>query len=325
MLGAAVGEAAAGRQVGRRAALWGALCGTLPDLDVFVPLGDPVSDFTYHRSASHSLLVLALLTPLVTWLILKLHPGTRPHRRRWMLAVYLVFATHVLLDSFTVYGTQIFWPVWTMPMTWSTVFIIDPAFTLPLLVGVVALLVLRGRPALGHRLNAVGLALSTAYLAWTVGAKLHVDEAVAASLARQGIEYERLVSTPAPFNTLLWRAVARGEGGYHEVFYSLVDGSDEATVFPHESRDELIAPVAETWPVARLQWFTKGFYKVERRGNDVHMTDLRMGVEPGYVFSFRVARLNDEHVVPATVERVEPVRDWGRLGWLWRRIWSADA
>nr|MBS0020220.1 metal-dependent hydrolase [Gammaproteobacteria bacterium] len=71
VLGAAVGNAMAGRQVGRRALRWGAICGTLPDLDVFVPLGDPVRDFTYHCSASHSLFVLAAVTPLVVWLILR--------------------------------------------------------------------------------------------------------------------------------------------------------------------------------------------------------------------------------------------------------------
>ncbi|MCB1809635.1 MAG: metal-dependent hydrolase, partial [Candidatus Competibacteraceae bacterium] len=62
-LGAAVGTAVLGRRIGYRAALWGGICGTLPDLDVFVPFGDPVADFTYHRSFSHSLLVLTALTP----------------------------------------------------------------------------------------------------------------------------------------------------------------------------------------------------------------------------------------------------------------------
>jgi inner membrane protein len=132
-LGAAVGEATLGRKVGSRAPLWGAICGTLPDLDVFIPLGDPVSDFTYHRSFSHSLFVLAALTPLVVWLILKIHPQTREHRAGWAALVYLAFATHVLLDSFTVYGTQIFWPLDTTPVGWSTIFIIDPLYTLPLL------------------------------------------------------------------------------------------------------------------------------------------------------------------------------------------------
>src|SRR5512145_629612 len=88
-LGAAVGEAVLGRKVGSRAILWGALCGTLPDLDVFIPFAGPVEAFTYHRSFSHSILVALLATPLIAWLILKLHPDTAPQRRGWLLLVYL--------------------------------------------------------------------------------------------------------------------------------------------------------------------------------------------------------------------------------------------
>ena len=66
-LGAAVGEAVIGRQVGRRALLWAGICGLLPDLDVLVPLGDAVRSFTYHRGPSHSLFVLAAFTPLMVY------------------------------------------------------------------------------------------------------------------------------------------------------------------------------------------------------------------------------------------------------------------
>ena len=106
VLGAAVGEATLGRKIGNRALLWGAALGTLPDLDVFIPLGDVVSDFTYHRSASHSLFMLALLTPLLAWVATRIHPDTRALFKRWMLAIYLIFVTHVLLDSLTAYGRR---------------------------------------------------------------------------------------------------------------------------------------------------------------------------------------------------------------------------
>ena len=89
-LGAAAGEAVLGRKVGRKAALWGAVLGTLPDLDVFIPFGDPVKDFTYHRSFSHSIFVLTLLTPLLVWLIRKLHPKDREHKTNWLWLVWLV-------------------------------------------------------------------------------------------------------------------------------------------------------------------------------------------------------------------------------------------
>jgi len=165
VLGAAVGEAVLGRKIGNKAALWGGLAATLPDLDVFVPLGDVVKDFTYHRSASHSLFVLAILTPLIVWLINKIHPASREFKGRWMLMIYLVFTTHVLLDSFTAYGTQIFWPVLTTPVSWSTIFIIDPLYTLPLLIGVIAALVMSRETTRGHLLNRFGLVVSSIYQA----------------------------------------------------------------------------------------------------------------------------------------------------------------
>ena len=42
--GAACGEAILGKKMGRKGLIWGAILGTLPDLDVFIPLGSPVDD-----------------------------------------------------------------------------------------------------------------------------------------------------------------------------------------------------------------------------------------------------------------------------------------
>ena len=323
-LGAAVGEATLGRKVGRRALLWGAVCGTLPDLDVFIPLGDAVRDFTYHRGASHSLFVLALLTPLLVWLALKLHPQTREHRRGWLLMVYLVFATHVLLDSFTIYGTQIFWPLLTTPMTWGSIFIIDPLYTLPLLVGIIAALVAGPARRSGHRVNQVGLVLSTLYLAWSLGAKLHVEHSARESLARQGIAYQHLLALPAPFTTLLWRVLAVGDGGYHEGFVSLFDRGPDIRLRTYPSDPGLLAGIEDEWPVRRLQWFTKGFYSVARERTAVVITDLRMGVEPDYTFRFSVGEIGNPHARPLPPEQLAPVRDWQRTRNVWRRIWDED-
>jgi len=324
-LGAAVGEATAGRQVGRRALLWGAIAGTIPDLDVFIPLGDAVSDFTYHRSFSHSLFVLAALTPVLVWLILKLHPGTAEHRRRWYLMVYLVFATHVLLDSFTVYGTQIFWPLITTPMTWSTIFIIDPLYTLPLLLGIIAALVISRRYTWGHTINTAGLVLSTGYLLWTLGAKLHVEQLARSALEQQNLADARLLTTPAPFNSLLWRVLAVNDHAYYEGYYSVLDGTGVIDFKTYPRSLELIEPLQDYWPVQRLQWFTKGFYAAALHGSDIVIADLRMGAEPDYVFRFKVGALGNPHPRAAGVEQLPGIRNFERLRWVWARIWSPEA
>lgn len=324
-LGAAVGEATLGRQVGRRALMWGAVCGTIPDLDVFIPLGDAVKDFTYHRSASHSLLVLAALTPLVVWLILKIHPHTRDHRWRWFALVYLAFATHALLDSFTVYGTQIFWPVSDTPMTWSTIFIIDPLYTLPLLVGIIAAAITAQKGRWGYAVNTAGLVLSTGYLVWTLGAKLYVNHEAVDALKKQNIMYTGLLTVPSPFNSLLWRVLAVNDTNYYEGYYSLLDKTNDI-VFDVKPRSlELIQPIQDTWPVQRLQWFSKDFYAVSQINDDIVMTDLRMGSGSDYVFQFKVGESGNPHVHSAPVERIESNRDFSRLNWVWRRIWDKGA
>ena len=319
-LGAAIGEAVAGRQVGRRAMLWGAVCGTFPDLDVFIPLGDAVRDFTYHRSFSHSLFVLALLTPLFVWLIRKLHPGTDDHRARWTWLVGLVFLTHVLLDCFTVYGTQIFWPFVTTPVGWSTVFIIDPAYTLPLLVGVLAILAWRSNPEKARRLNRAGLMLSTLYLGWTVAAKLEVERVAHAQLAGMGLADAPLLSTPAPFNSLLWRFVVMTDEGYLEGFRSVLDGDAPIVFTRHPSATHLLAGIETSWSVQRLQWFSRGFYRVQQADGGVVISDLRMGLEPHYVFNFRVAELGNPHPGPIEPVQLPGIRDFSRLRWVWARI-----
>ena len=324
-LGAAVGEATAGRQVGRRALLWGAICGTIPDLDVFIPLGDAVRDFTYHRSASHSLFVLALLTPLVVWLILKLHSTTIDHRRRWFVLVYSVFATHVLLDSFTVYGTQIFWPFITTPMTWSTIFIIDPFYTLPLLIGIIAALIAGRRWSWGYTANTIGLILSTGYLTWTLGAKQHVEDVAHKALETQNIAYTKVLTTPGPFNSLLWRILVVDGAHYYEGFYSLLDDKTTVQFEQHPRSLELIGSLGDSWPVKRLQWFTKDFYAVSSVDGDIIMTDLRMGFEPEYVFRFKVGEIANPHPHAVPVEQVEGIRNFERLRWVWARIWDPQA
>ncbi len=324
-LGAAVGEAAAGRQVGRRALLWGAIAGTLPDLDVFIPFGDVVRDFTYHRGASHSLFVLLALTPLLVWLILKLHPDTAEHRRRWFVMIYLVFATHVLLDSFNVYGTQIFWPLVTTPMTWSTIFIIDPLYTVPLLLGIIAALFAGHRYSWGHLGNSFGLALSTGYLAWTLGAKLHVENVARNALQQQDIAATDVLTTPSPFNSLLWRILVVNHRHYYEGYYSVFDDYSSISFEQHSRQLELIEPLREIWPVQRLRWFTNNFYAAALSGNDIVITDLRMGTEPEYVFRFKVGEMGNPHAHPAPVERLPGIRNYERLSWVWERIWDSQA
>lgn len=317
-LGAAVGQAVLGNRIGRKAALWGGICGTLPDLDVFIPLSDAVAEFTYHRSFSHSLFVLAALTPLLVWLARKIHGPTSATAGRWALAIYATFVTHVLLDAVTIYGTQIFWPVSNWPVGVGSIFIIDPAYTLPLLMGLVAAVVLWGfRPGIAARANLAGLFLSTAYLAWSLGAKSHVQSVTEAALQAQGIQSRQLQVLASPFNTLVWRLLVMTDDGYREGWYSLTKPDRPIEFLHYPSSNELLEGLDDHPPVSRLKWFTKGFYSVTLADDQVVVTDLRMGQEPGYIFRFAVAESEDGNTRPIKPIQAPNARNLGTFRTIW--------
>lgn len=321
LLGASVAELVIGRAVGRRATLYGAALGTLPDLDVLINYGGPVENFTYHRGFSHSLLVLTAVSPVIGWALYKLQGLTS--LKHWVAMVWLVLVTHVLLDAMTVYGTQLFWPLTEHPVSGSAVFIIDPAYTIWLALGVLAVVLLNRQGMTGYRLNAAALAFSTACLGWAFAAKAHVTGVAARSLEAQGITYVKRLSTPAPFNTLLWRFVAmHPDGSYSEGYYSLFDGTRDVKFDRYDSKVGLLDAVGDEWQVERLKWFTHGFYKVAQNSPAIVISDLRMGVEGSYVFNFKVGDILPGGEVQPANERMTTNRSAERLPLVWHRIWD---
>ena len=142
-LGAGVATLVMGNKVPvKQALLWGAVAGTLPDLDVFFGAGDAITKMVSHRGNSHALLYLALLSPVLAWLISAVHRQLSLFPR-WWLAISLVLITHPLLDVMTIYGTRLGLPFTNTPFGIGSIFIIDPLYTLPL---VIALLVALLKP-----------------------------------------------------------------------------------------------------------------------------------------------------------------------------------
>jgi inner membrane protein len=63
------------------------------------------------------------------------------------------------------------------------------------------------------------------------------------------------------------------------------------TLIHHKHRPDLLAAIEQEPAVQRLCWFTKGLFRVVQASEGVVINDLRMGVDPDYVFAFRVAEI----------------------------------
>ena len=309
-LGAAVGEAVLGRKVGGKAALWGAALGTLPDLDVLAnPFVSEMEALAIHRGLTHAVVFAVVMAPLVGLVASRLHRkpategllGYRFKRtseaswKAWTLLAFLALITHPLLDCFTVYGTQVFQPFSNYPVAFSSIFIIDPLYTVPLLAGLVAALFMKRTSGRRHWANRLGLGLSTAYLLATLGIKAHVHGTFEASLASQDVRYEKLLTAPMPFNTLLWMGLAHSGDTVRVGLYSVLDEHDRITFENVATRQDLLAPYKGQTPVERLLWFSRGYYQAEARSDTLFFHDLRFGrtdawlTDSGdYIFTFRL-------------------------------------
>jgi inner membrane protein len=324
LLGGAVAAAIAPPGHRRAALLAGAALGTLPDLDGFVInalTDDPVARMTWHRGPSHSLLVL----PLVAWALWAWF-RSRGGRvaavpRRWFWAIQAALFTHPLLDAFTVYGTQLLWPLPLHPAMWSSVFIIDPLFTVWLLLGVVVAAFAGPRPLARHALVA-GLALGAIYLGWSLVAKGLVEREAGRALAAMGLADAPRFSVPMPFNTLLWRVVAMTPEGFVEGERSLVADRGPMHFRVYRSEVRALEAVADVPSVARLRWFNHGFMKAQLRDGRLVVSDLRMGAEPDYTFNFAVAARDGDGWRGIPPEQLRwPWDARRRLAGLWTRIW----
>jgi len=319
VLGASIAGAIAPAGQRRKALLIGAALGTLPDLDVFIDYGDAVKNFTYHRSFSHSLLVLAPFSALLWLLLRRWWAPVRDAPMRWLAVISLVLLTHPLLDAHTAYGTQLFWPFTPPPTMWGTIFVIDPMYTVPLLV---ATLLTAIRPAAkwSDGLLRAALALSTLYIGWSWVAQSVVSHHADVALSAMDLQDAPVFITPTPFNTLLWRVVVQTEDGYLEGFDSLLVDEGELQFVAYPSDKKALADASVVWAVARLRWFASDFVKARVQRNRLHVSDLRMGQEPYYAFTHIVAMRGNPHwkEMP-TVHIPMSVADRA-LAETWRRI-----
>jgi inner membrane protein len=322
-LGAAIGAAVMHRRTKPwKAALIGGLVTTLPDLDSFYDHGDPVSNVALHRANSHALFWLTLASPVIAF-VAAIAARERDNFMRWWLAVWLALVTHPILDWFTVYGTQILRPFTDFPYAVGSIFIIDPLYTLPLIIGLAAALILRN--ARGFRWNLAGLIVSTLYLGWSVFAQAHVRSIAEASLRADGRTVERLLVTPTPFNTVLWRVVAMTPDGYLEGFRSFFDSAPRIRFDIYPRGDSLYDAVRNYPAVARIAWFTQGLFKLGERDGKVVISDLRMGQEPYYSFNFVVGQRQSPTIAAVAPTRFREQHDARTgLAWLWRRLKGED-
>jgi inner membrane protein len=140
-------------------------------------------------------------------------------------------------------------------------------------------------------------------------------------LRRQGIDADRVLVTPAPFNSLLWRVVAVAGDAFHEGYYALLDRKRRIAFDRFPRGSNLYEELRGDPNVERIARFSHGFFKLSQDGSHVLISDLRMGQEPFYTFNFIVGERHSAAVRVDPPVQVSNRMSFERgLPWVWRRM-----
>lgn len=334
VLGAVVGEVTLGKKVGNKAPMWGAVAGIIPDLDV-IPgrFMEAVDYLAFHRGFSHSLVFSLIAAPVAGWFIAKIHKKENLDWKPWALLFFLGLTTHILLDCFTTWGTQVFWPL-EYRVAWNTIFVIDPLYTIPFLVFLIWTMFKKKENPIRLKLAWLGIGISTFYLLITVVNKQITEHVFKNTFEKKQIEYSRINTRPTPFNSILWIGTIETDEGFYEGIYSLFDSDNNIKFEYFPKNHALINHLKTNEDLKKLIYISKGFYRVMTDGENYLFQDFRYGRvtswlpdnnDNHFTFEYRISNsINSNQSDDIKITRVFKARKFEKdiFIQLWNRIFG---
>lgn len=325
LLGAAVGEAVLGRKIGNKAILWGAIAGTIPDLDILSKyFTDTVSALEIHRGLTHSLFFVLIFSPVMAWLMGKIYKFKEASFKEWTLFYFLILITHPLLDAHTTWGTKFFWPL-DIRLAYQNIFVVDPLYTLPLLICIIAVLFYKRTNFKRKRINQIGLIISSLYLVLTLILQQVSTSVFSKNLEEQQIEYKDFTVRPTPLNSILWAANVETDDAFLIGYYSLLDTDKNIKFTSYPKNHELLGDLSNHPKVKRLIAINEYWYTITKENDNLYLNDLRFGLfsmkpnENRFVFSFLLKHNTDNELI-ITERKKKPKDGKVILEYLWKRI-----
>jgi inner membrane protein len=283
-LGAVVGEAIAGKVLGKRAMFIGALAQSIPDIDFIASFWlSPADNLLAHRGFTHSFLFGVLTTLILAAAAKRTHSAHKFSSLSWTLLFGIEILLHLLLDACNAYGVGWFEPFSNKRFSFNILFVADPFYSIALFISLTALMTLNSKSHSRRFWIAFGLLISTAYFIYAIANKVYIANQTRLQIAKQNISYTRFFTTPTPLNSWLWFVVIEDETGFYTSYRSVADRNNEPmhfTRFPKQH--ELLKPFGTAPEIQQLKRFSQNYYTAQIKGDTIMFSDLRFGQIAGW-------------------------------------------
>jgi inner membrane protein len=276
-LGACMGEAFAGKTLGRKAMVWGSIAQSIPDIDFIAATWlNTSANLLAHRGFTHSILFAVIVAFIMAILANRWH---RPHNIpfiRWMFFFSAAILSHIFIDAFNNYGVGWFEPFSHYRISFNAIYVADPFFSAAPGIAFIMLLLLKQRNKKRQFWWKFGLAISTVYLLYSIVNKTIISQDVKQQLANQHIPYTKYFTTPAPLQNWLWFVVAGNDSNYYVGYRSVFDKTN-LSLQKFARNTSFINSVRSRKDVQQLIRFSQGFYTIEKKQDTLIFNDLRFG------------------------------------------------
>ena len=281
-VGAAFAQSTANKNNILRIGVIGFLAGLAPDLDVVIQSStDPILFLEYHRQFTHSLFFIPFGSLIVALLIFPLVKRSMNFKTVY-LASLLGYATHGLLDACTSYGTQLFWPFSNERVTWNNISIIDPLFTIPVLIFVGTAIKTRKRLFSFFAIGWATFYLSLGFVQY----ERTLSTAIELAHSR-GHNAERLTLKPSFGNLILWKSIYQHEEKFYVDAIRTVRSStwcsgENIRMFDYQQHlPDLDEDSQQKKDIERFRWFSQNYLGFDEEKNLV--TDVRYSMIPNQI------------------------------------------
>ena len=306
VFGAVTGSAIAGKKLGKKAMLWGAIANSIPDIDVISGfwMNDPDAMMA-HRGFTHSILFAFLCSSLLSWLFAKYHRNKSMFFGNWMAIFLSGLLFHITIDSMTTYGTGLFEPFSHERVSFNNIFVADPFFTISLLLSTVALLIIRAKSSYRFFWIRLGLICSSAYVLYTFINKFEVNSLFKEYFASKNISTQTYFCSPAPLNNWLWMGMAKDHDSIYVSYYSVFDKTPISVYQAAPVNDFLLNGIRTQPSVKKVLALSQGYYTVNEEKDTLVFSDARFGLlngwqhknePPLFVFRFDIVRKENDSI-----------------------------
>lgn len=283
-LGAVIGEAYAGKKLGKKAMIIGAAAQSLPDIDFVLGFfNSPVDDLLAHRGITHSFLFGILMTIGLAYVMKRLIKSDDDFTvRHWMIFLGIEILMHLTLDCLNSYGTGLFEPFTNHRISFNVIFVADPFFTIWTLVAMIMLISMKRSNPRRLKLAMVTLIISATYMGICLINKVVINSRAEKAFAQNGFTPKNYFTSPTPLNTMLWYVVAETDSGFYIGYSSIFDRNKNILFEYYPQNNHLLKGVSNQDEVTKLKRFSQGYYTIEKVEETVVLNDLRFGQIAGW-------------------------------------------